>query len=305
MNKEMVAMEMLKLADTILATDFPTQEALDKYLKEHPDADRSNHKVVKDKGTSMEDHPYNQMQKRKNEEAMKEIGKHFKKDPKDLTVDEIMEYNQGKGKKATDFPTQEALDKYLDEHPSANPAVHHVKKTEGDKLREKVYDIHHASVIASEMVKLAEAILADEKTETFKCPKCGTSVLKNTGYCLKCKEKVKEASVKTAAAGPYTLLLQLQDDIRRGRLNDEHYLQTVGYGWGHTKGVDYLFGDAATEIAYGLIGYAAGRKSQEEILAIIKRNLPQALIDNKAFEGLRGEQIETHNLWMKMVKEAR
>jgi hypothetical protein len=27
--------------------DFPSQKALDKYLKEHPDADRGKHKVVK------------------------------------------------------------------------------------------------------------------------------------------------------------------------------------------------------------------------------------------------------------------
>lgn len=146
---------------------------------------------------------------------------------------------------------------------------------------------------------------ADEKTETFKCPECGTGVLKNTGYCVKCKEKVKASSIKVAAAGPYTLLLQLQDDVRRGRLNDEHYLKNVGFGWGHTRGADYVFGDAGREIAYGLIGYASGRKSQEEVLDIIKHNLPQALIDNKAFEGLRGEQIETHNLWMQMMKDAR
>lgn len=42
------------------------------------------------------------------------------------------------------------------------------------------------------------------KAETFECPKCGSKVLKKTGYCVKCKEKVKpkggkEASEKTAA----------------------------------------------------------------------------------------------------------
>ena len=36
--------------------------------------------------------------------------------------------------------------------------------------------------------------IAADNTETFKCPNCGTKVLKNTGYCVKCKEKVKEAS---------------------------------------------------------------------------------------------------------------
>ena len=31
---------------------------------------------------------------------------------------------------------------------------------------------------------------------TFKCPTCGTKVLENTGYCLKCKKKVKKAAVE-------------------------------------------------------------------------------------------------------------
>jgi len=44
--------------------------------------------------------------------------------------------------------------------------------------------------VAAQLVKLAREILAENGT--FKCPTCGTKVLKNTGYCLKCKKKVKE-----------------------------------------------------------------------------------------------------------------
>jgi hypothetical protein len=41
-----------------LATDFPTQDALDTYLEAHPDADRSNHKVVKtQRGPAKKDEP--------------------------------------------------------------------------------------------------------------------------------------------------------------------------------------------------------------------------------------------------------
>lgn len=36
-----------KTATDKTAMEFPTQDALDKYLKEHPDADRSNHSVKK------------------------------------------------------------------------------------------------------------------------------------------------------------------------------------------------------------------------------------------------------------------
>lgn len=46
MNRMVVASELLRIAKDLLAIEFPTQDAMDKYLKEHPDADRSNHKVV-------------------------------------------------------------------------------------------------------------------------------------------------------------------------------------------------------------------------------------------------------------------
>ena len=29
-----------------------------------------------------------------------------------------------------------------------------------------------------------------DEAETFKCPECGSKVLKQTGYCVKCKKKV-------------------------------------------------------------------------------------------------------------------
>lgn len=47
--------------------------------------------------------------------------------------------------------------------------------------------------IASELFEVKKLIKAGD---TFKCPTCGTKVLKQTGYCLKCKKKVKEASSK-------------------------------------------------------------------------------------------------------------
>lgn len=31
----------------------------------------------------------------------------------------------------------------------------------------------------------------EKKTGTFKCPGCGSKVLLNTGYCVKCKKKVQ------------------------------------------------------------------------------------------------------------------
>lgn len=40
----------------------------------------------------------------------------------------------------------------------------------------------------------SEDVEAKKKMEMEKCPKCGTKVLKQTGYCLKCKKKTLKAS---------------------------------------------------------------------------------------------------------------
>ena len=45
--------------------------------------------------------------------------------------------------------------------------------------------------VAARLVRLAKELLAGD-TGTFKCPTCGTKVLENTGYCVKCKKKVKK-----------------------------------------------------------------------------------------------------------------
>jgi uncharacterized Zn finger protein (UPF0148 family) len=47
--------------------------------------------------------------------------------------------------------------------------------------------------VASELIRIAEMLVGT--TGTFKCPECGTKVLENTGYCIKCEKKVKQAGV--------------------------------------------------------------------------------------------------------------
>ena len=91
MDRVKIASELVKIAKELMAIDFHTQEAMDKYLKEHPEADKVNHKVVKE---DMMNHPFNQMRVRQHEKAMGDIARHYKKDPKDLTNDEIVKYNQ-------------------------------------------------------------------------------------------------------------------------------------------------------------------------------------------------------------------
>jgi len=47
MNRIAVAQKLVKLARELVSVEFPTQDAMDKYLKEHPGADKSLHRVVK------------------------------------------------------------------------------------------------------------------------------------------------------------------------------------------------------------------------------------------------------------------
>ena len=44
--------------------------------------------------------------------------------------------------------------------------------------------------IAKELVAAARELLS-ANNGTFKCPECGTKVLEQTGYCVKCKKKVE------------------------------------------------------------------------------------------------------------------
>lgn len=45
MNRILVARELVALAKSLMAIEFDSQEAYDKYMKSHPDADKSNHSV--------------------------------------------------------------------------------------------------------------------------------------------------------------------------------------------------------------------------------------------------------------------
>jgi len=49
MNRTLVAKELVKIARELVAMEFPTQDAYDKYMKEHPDADKSLHSVKETK----------------------------------------------------------------------------------------------------------------------------------------------------------------------------------------------------------------------------------------------------------------
>lgn len=44
--------------------------------------------------------------------------------------------------------------------------------------------------------ELIDGLVEDKKSGTFKCPHCGGKVLKNTGYCVKCKKKVESGKAE-------------------------------------------------------------------------------------------------------------
>ena len=59
MDRLFVAAELLKVAKDLTAFEFPTDEALKKYLKDHPAANRSNHTVKKTEKDSQPAKPIN------------------------------------------------------------------------------------------------------------------------------------------------------------------------------------------------------------------------------------------------------
>lgn len=88
-------------------------------------------------------------------------------------------------------------------------------------------------------------------SKTFKCPECGSKVLEETKYCVKCKKKVKKASsngrrknaghifdVTTEILGHFhrvTVFGDLEREELRRRLEDEEKFEVLednmDWGW--------------------------------------------------------------------------
>jgi len=74
-------------------------------------------------------------------------------------------------------------------------------KRMNEKYKEK-FKKERESALRDDLIRLAYnkpelrgALLPilKEAADTFECPNCGTKVLEQTGYCVKCKKKVKKA----------------------------------------------------------------------------------------------------------------
>jgi len=123
-----------------MAMEFPTEEALKKYLQDHPGANKSNHSVKKTekKGPSQAD-VY--------KDDLGEFDRAFKSvDPEDQKTfldllgrgliqsngktameDKMDRLSELRSKMAMEFDTEDALKKYLEDHPKADKAKHKVK----------------------------------------------------------------------------------------------------------------------------------------------------------------------------------
>ena len=56
-----------------------------------------------------------------------------------------------------------------------------------DKIQKELIRLGHRKLAQKYFEKISE-----RNNGTFKCPECGTKVLENTKYCLKCKKKVEK-----------------------------------------------------------------------------------------------------------------
>lgn len=154
MNKTLVAKELLAIG-RMIAMDFPTQEAYEKYMKEHPDADRSKHRVVKYDPSKPETHPMNLMQQRKNEQKMREIGKALGKKPEDLTNDDIVKHN--KTKNELQGGLKQWVKDYKEQRKSNPEGAKQTKENIDKIIREK--GLHKDLVYARELLAMAKFLV--------------------------------------------------------------------------------------------------------------------------------------------------
>ena len=170
MDKVVVAQELLRVAKDLSAMEFLNKDSYDLYMREHPDADRSKHTYLKSERfpekNYVKDHP------KKKEKSFIESHPFTPKDPKN--------------------PTDEEIDKY-------NAILKNRKKAGvGDEKTATEKKTMDKKMVANELVRIAELLIS---SGTFECPNCGSKVLENTGYCLKCKEKVKKATLNKVDVG--------------------------------------------------------------------------------------------------------
>ncbi len=150
------------------------------------------------------------------------------------------------------------------------------------------YDAWRDSKKENKMKNLKEA-------DTFKCPECDSKVLVNTGYCLKCKKKVKESKIKEDyVPGPIWPIIIIGFEEEYADTDDiviaevKNYLETYGFKFDSYKDVvstdDY---SQIIELANAVpVGYARRLVNDNEWVnetevSIIDMNTTVAFIDKE------------------------
>ena len=275
-------------SEELTAMEFPTQDAMDKYLKEHPDADKSKHKVKKTKSLS-EQHPFNPkdpknptdeeidkhnrelaeaVRNKKIKETPDEVEERLKKQmgdkykPQEQRVKEETEkWNKkssiaselllvAKELTAIEFPTQDAYDKYMKEHPDADKSLHRVTKTEKKEAPAKKEE----SAKPSDSRSLSDNYIKRRK-EIFK---------KDSGISHEEYENV-EGKVKALA---------YKDDA-----NYAKYEPLIDSAWkGYFKSGEKQLLDAANDLV------SEKHLSKEEVGHILTRGLSEAKANVESWE---------------------
>ena len=79
--------------------------------------------------------------------------------------------------------------------------------------------------IAEALVKVAKELMS---ADTFKCPNCGSKVLEQTGYCVKCKKKVKKATGLQATFDEEDALQEVAMAIKRSSQVSDAWFERNG-----------------------------------------------------------------------------
>jgi len=98
--------------------------------------------------------------------------------------------------------------------------------------------------------------------------------------------------LKVAAAGPYTMLEQLQDDLKKGRFQSR--VDSWSLVMGHTRSADIIAwkgGREGDHIAMGLVGYRDG-DDVDELEKMVKKNISKAMQNLKRFKGMTSRETE-------------
>jgi hypothetical protein len=95
-----LAREIIKIAATLIGMEFPTKEALNRYLKKHPGSDRSKHTVKKVDKKRLQERPIKKTQKIQKKKPIKKVKPHKKAMPSKESIAKVKNIMSANGIKA-------------------------------------------------------------------------------------------------------------------------------------------------------------------------------------------------------------